>query len=61
MFSDFFTFIVAISIAICIVAGLMAIKLLLHLTSYVIAVAIVSVLVVIGIREYREAKKKKPP
>ncbi len=61
MFSDFFTFIVAIGIAICIVAGLMAIKLLLHLTSYVIAVAIVSVLVVIGIREYRDSKKKKKP
>jgi len=61
MFSDFLTVIVAIGIAICIVAGLMAVKLLLHLTSYVIAIAIVSVLVVIGIREYRDSKKKKPP
>ncbi len=61
MFSDFLTVIVAIGIAICIIAGLMAVKLLLHLTSYVIAIAIVSVLVVIGIREYRDSKKKKPP
>lgn len=60
MLDNILVWFVAVGVAIFIVAGLMAIKLLLSLTSYVIAVAIVSVLVVMGIREYR-AKKKKPP
>ncbi|XAG95356.1 hypothetical protein MIF8_65 [Erwinia phage MIF8] len=60
MLDSILVWFVAVGVAIGIIAGLIAIKLLITLTSYVIAVAIVSVLVVMGIREYR-AKKKKPP
>lgn len=60
MFNDFVQWTLAVVIAICIIAGLMAVKLLLMLLSYVIAVFLVAVLVVAGIKEYK-ANKKKPP